>query len=51
MMMKRRNKKLVIAKETLLNLKNEPVYGLGGTFYECSFLCPTSVGGICAQEC
>lgn len=56
-MKKRVTKKLVIAKETLLNLQNdrllEPRGGSGPLESGCSFCCPTSAGPdqLCEHAC
>lgn len=55
--MKKREKKLVIAKETILNLQNErlaqPHGGTGPLESDCSFCCPTSAGPdqLCEHAC
>lgn len=55
--MKKRTKKLGLAKETVANLHNEQLVGPhGGSVYgslvtDCSFICQSSGGGFCAFVC
>ena len=53
LMKKSLKKKLTISKETLARLNNRQLADANGgnSWWECSFLCPTSSGGLCDHEC